>query len=91
MTEKRFGCVGVTDGDGPARRHRDRRRPAAGDGSRPARTQGRRDHDPVRRRTIGPEALAAEALHAMNARGRPITALFVVDAARTAGRDIACP
>jgi arabinose-5-phosphate isomerase len=30
-------------------------------------------------RTIGPDALAAEALHAMNARGRPITALFVVD------------
>ena len=33
-------------------------------------------------RTIGPDALAAEALHAMNARERPITALFVVDAAR---------
>jgi arabinose-5-phosphate isomerase len=32
-------------------------------------------------RTIGPDALAAEALHAMTARGRPITALFVVDAA----------
>jgi arabinose-5-phosphate isomerase len=31
-------------------------------------------------RTIGPEALAAEALHAMNAGERPITSLFVVDA-----------
>ena len=30
-------------------------------------------------RTIGPDALAAEALHAMNAHDRPITALFVVD------------
>ena len=30
-------------------------------------------------RTIGPDALAAEALHAMNARERPITTLFVVD------------
>ena len=32
-------------------------------------------------RTIAPDALAGEALHAMNARERPITALFVVDAA----------
>ncbi len=31
-------------------------------------------------RTIGPDALAAEALHAMNAGRRPITSLFVVDA-----------
>ena len=30
-------------------------------------------------RTIGPEALAAEALHAMNARSPQITTLFVVD------------
>ncbi len=30
-------------------------------------------------RTIGPKALAAEALHAMNAPPRPMTALFVVD------------
>ncbi len=35
-------------------------------------------------RTIGPEALAAEALRLMNARARPITALFVVDAERGA-------
>jgi arabinose-5-phosphate isomerase len=32
-------------------------------------------------RTIGPDALAAEALHTMNARDRPITSLFVVDPA----------
>jgi arabinose-5-phosphate isomerase len=30
-------------------------------------------------RTISPDALAVEALHAMNARSRPITTLFVVD------------
>jgi arabinose-5-phosphate isomerase len=30
-------------------------------------------------RTIAPDALAVEALHDMNARGRPITILFVVD------------
>ena len=33
-------------------------------------------------RTIGPDFLAAEALHIMNAPERPITALFVVDAAQ---------
>jgi arabinose-5-phosphate isomerase len=32
-------------------------------------------------RTIAADALAAEALHLMNARERPITSLFVVDAA----------
>jgi arabinose-5-phosphate isomerase len=31
-------------------------------------------------RTIGADALADEALHAMNAHERPITSLFVVDA-----------
>src|SRR5579883_1686153 len=58
MTEKRFGCLGVTD--------------AAG------RLEGIMTRDP---QTIAPDALAAEALHAMNARKRPITALFVVDPA----------
>ncbi|MBU6499369.1 MAG: CBS domain-containing protein, partial [Rhodospirillales bacterium] len=38
-----------------------------------------------RPRSIGPDALAAEALHAMNASDRPFTALFVVD---PAGRPI---
>ena len=36
-------------------------------------------------RTIGPDALAAEALHAMNAHQRPMTALFVVDPGKVAG------
>ena len=35
----------------------------------------------ARPRTIGPEALAADALHALNAGPRPITSLFVVDEA----------
>ncbi len=35
--------------------------------------------------TIGPDALAAEALALMNRRDRPITALFVVDAGRPVG------
>ena len=42
-------------------------------------------------RTIAPDALAGEALHAMNADERPITALFVVDAARPATRHPAHP
>jgi arabinose-5-phosphate isomerase len=32
-------------------------------------------------RTIGPDALAVEALHVMNSRERPVTTLFVVNAA----------
>ncbi len=35
--------------------------------------------------TIGPDALAAEALHRMTARARPITSLFVVEAGRPVG------
>ncbi|MCL2427637.1 MAG: CBS domain-containing protein, partial [Alphaproteobacteria bacterium] len=31
--------------------------------------------------TVGPASLAAESLHAMNVRARPVTALLVVDAA----------
>jgi arabinose-5-phosphate isomerase len=77
MTEKRFGCLGVvSDGgallgiitDGDLRR-------AMGPDllTRPV-------HEVMTRapRTIGPDALAAEALHAMNAHDRPVTALFVV-------------
>ena len=80
MTEKRFGCLGVVDAggkltgivtDGDLRRHMG------------PDLLGRRAGEIMTSapRTIGPEALAAEALHAMNARGRPITILFVVDAA----------
>ncbi|MGH7156041.1 MAG: KpsF/GutQ family sugar-phosphate isomerase [Acetobacteraceae bacterium] len=78
MTEKRFGCLAVTDPDrhligiitdGDLRRNMgaDLLRRRVGDLMTP---------EPQR---IGPEALAGEALHAMNARTRPITTLFVVD------------
>ena len=78
ITEKRFGCLGVTD---PAGRligivtDGDLRRAMSPD------LLSRRVGEIMTRapRTIGPDALAAEAMHAMNARGRPITSLFVVD------------
>jgi arabinose-5-phosphate isomerase len=80
MTKKRFGCLGVrgpdgrlagilTDGDLRRAMGPDLLSRLLGEIMTPS------------PRTIGPDALAAEALHAMNARGRPITALFVVDAA----------
>ena len=80
MTEKRFGCLGIIDAagrligivtDGDLRR-------AMG-----ADLLARLAGDVMTRapRTIGPDALAGEALHAMNAHDRPVTALFVVDAA----------
>jgi arabinose-5-phosphate isomerase len=84
MTEKRFGCLGVVDErqrlvgiitDGDLRR-------AIGSDLF-ARHAG--EVMTLSPRTIGPEALAAEALHEMNARSRPITTLFVVD---PAGRPI---
>jgi len=80
MTEKRFGCLGVTDAagrlagiitDGDLRRH-------MGPELLARRVDEIMTRDP---QTIAPDALAAEALHAMNARKRPITALFVVDPA----------
>jgi arabinose-5-phosphate isomerase len=77
MTEKRFGCLGVTDAantllgiitDGDLRR-------AMG----PDLLTWSVDEVMTRQpRTIGPDALAAEALHAMNSHERPVTALFVV-------------
>ncbi len=78
MTEKRFGCLGVVD---PVGRlvgivtDGDLRRAMGPD------LLGRHAADVMTRapRTIAPDALAGEALHAMNARERPITALFVVD------------
>ena len=81
MTAKRFGCLGVVeDGalagiitDGDLRRALD-----AGRADLLARTVGEvMTRGP---RTIGPEALAAEALRLMNE--GPITTLFVVDPAR---------
>jgi arabinose-5-phosphate isomerase len=79
MTEKRFGCLGVADTtgkligiitDGDLRR-------AMGPNLLSCLVADIMNRAP---RTIGPEALAAEALHAMNAGDRPITSLFVVDA-----------
>jgi arabinose-5-phosphate isomerase len=78
MTEKRFGCLGVVGGDGRLigiLTDGDLRR-AMGPGLLSRRVGELMTPDP---RTIGPDALAAEALHAMNAGGRPITTLFVVD------------
>jgi arabinose-5-phosphate isomerase len=79
MTEKRFGCLGVTGGDGRLLgilTDGDLRR-AMGPGLLSRRVAEIMTASP---RTIGPDALAAEALHTMNARERPITALFVVSA-----------
>ena len=77
MTGKGFGCVGVVDGDrlvgivtdGDLRR-------AMGPDLLDRTVEQVMTRNP---RTIRVEALAAEALHAMNAGGRPITSLFVVD------------
>lgn len=80
MTEKRFGCLGVTSPDGALLgivTDGDLRRAMGPD------LLNRRVAEVMTRspRAIGPDALAAEALHVMNARDRPITALFVVDPA----------
>jgi arabinose-5-phosphate isomerase len=79
MTEKRFGCLGVTGDDGRLIgiiTDGDLRRSMGPDLlTRPVDDVMTREP-----RTIGPEALAAEALHAMNAHERPVTALFVVGA-----------
>jgi arabinose-5-phosphate isomerase len=78
MTEKRFGCLGIVGDDGVLCgiiTDGDLRRAMGPDLlSRPA-----GDIMTAAPRTIGPDALAAEALHAMNARERPVTSLFVVD------------
>ena len=78
MTEKRFGCLGVTGEDGALVgiiTDGDLRRAMGPDLlTRPVNEVMTRAP-----RTIGPEALAAEALHAMNAHERPVTALFVVE------------
>jgi arabinose-5-phosphate isomerase len=78
MTGKGFGVLGVVDGegalvgiitDGDLRRHMGP--------DLLGRTVGA--VMTTAPRTIGPDALAAEALHALNAGMRPITSLFVVD------------
>ncbi len=84
MTDKRFGCVGVVDAAGRLSgivTDGDLRRAMAPDVlSRPVAALMTREP-----RRIGPDALAAEALRAMNAPPRPITTLFVVDADRPVG------
>jgi arabinose-5-phosphate isomerase len=78
MSAKRFGCLGVTDEsgrlvgivtDGDLRRHMG------------PDLLSRRVGEIMTRapRTVGPEALAADALRVMNEPPRPITTLFVVD------------
>jgi len=80
MTGKGFGCLGAVDAagrlvgvltDGDLRR-------AMGSDLLARRVQDVMSTTP---RTTAPDALAAEALHAMNSPSRPVTSLFVVDAA----------
>ena len=79
-TEKRFGCLGVVDQNGllcGIITDGDLRRAMGPD------LLSRLSSDIMTPypRTIGPDALAVEALHAMNAHYRPVTTLFVVDQA----------
>jgi arabinose-5-phosphate isomerase len=81
MTAKRFGCLGVVDAGGRLigiLTDGDLRRAMGPDLLR--RRVG--DIMTAAPRTIGPDALAAEALRTMNDADRPITALFVVNAER---------
>ena len=80
MTANRFGALGVVDGhrkllgvvtDGDLRR-------AMGPDLLGRPVESIMNPHP---RTIAPEALAEEALREMNTQSRPVTALFVVDAA----------
>ncbi len=78
MTEKRFGCLGIVAADGTLAgiiTDGDLRR-SMGPGLLGRLTGEVMTPSP---RTIGPEALAQEALHAMNAHERPVTTLFVVE------------
>jgi arabinose-5-phosphate isomerase len=80
MTEKRFGCLGIVDRAGRLIgivTDGDLRRAMGPD------LLSRQAADVMTKapRTIGSDALAGEALRAMNDPQRPITALFVVDAA----------
>ena len=78
ITEKQFGCLGVTGHDGRLIgivTDGDLRRAMGPD------LLSRAVHEIMTRapRSIGPDALAAEALHRMTAGDRRITSLFVVD------------
>jgi arabinose-5-phosphate isomerase len=81
MTEKRFGCLGIVDASGGLIgiiTDGDLRRSMGPD------LLSRSVADIMTRapRTIGPDALAVDALRAMNDHERPVTALFVVAANR---------
>ena len=79
MTGKGFGCLGALTPDGRLAgvlTDGDLRR-ALGPGLLDRRVQDVMHAAP---RTIGPDALAAEALRAMNEGARPVTSLFVTDA-----------
>lgn len=89
MTARSLGCLGVVDAqgalagiitDGDLRRAMD---PAqAGPGLLSRTVEQVMTPSPG---TIGPDALAAEALRRMTARARPITSLFVVEGGRPVG------
>ncbi len=79
MTEKRFGCLGIVDPSGSLVgivTDGDLRRAMGPD----LLQRAARDVMTASPRTIGADALAVEALHAMNAHQRPVTTLFVVGA-----------
>lgn len=81
MTAKRFGCLGVVSADGALDgivTDGDLRRAMGPD----LLTRNVASVMTRKPRTIGPEAMVAEALRIMNDPLRPITALFVVDAER---------
>lgn len=81
MTEKRFGCLGVTDAEGRLAgilTDGDLRRAMGPDLLTRHAAEIMTSHP----RTVGPELLAADALREMTDRERPITVLFVVDAER---------
>ena len=84
MTQRGFGCAGVVDGkghlvgiitDGDLRRH-------MGSGFMESRADSVMTPNP---HTIGPDALAAEALGQMNMSDRPFTAMFVVQGRKPIG------
>ena len=78
ITEKRFGCLGVTDAEGRLSgilTDGDLRRAMGPD----LLTRHAGDIMTPNHRTVGPDALAVDALREMTERERPITALFVVD------------
>ena len=80
MTEKRFGCLGIVGDDGALIgivTDGDLRRSMGPD----LLLRHTGDVMTASPRTIGPDALAVEALHLMNANARPVTTLFVVDPA----------